>query len=120
MLFTLVFLFVTYDAWSQILNHKGTWNSVNAAAWCMWGAYSLISFIGIIYPLKMLPVVLFEVIYKVTWLVIVAYPLWIKNELINSPAEGMTNAFLWVILPIVAMPWRYFFRTYILGKTTAS
>lgn len=119
MLFTLIFLFVTYDAWSHIFKHTGTWNSVNAAAWCMWGAYSLISFIGIIYPLKILPIVLFEIIYKVTWLAIVAYPLWMKNELIGSPAEGMTRAFIWVLLPIVAMPWRYFFRTHILGKHTA-
>lgn len=118
-LFTLMFLFVTYDAWSRILHHTGTWDNVTAAAWCMWGAYSVISFIGIIYPLKMLPIVLFEIIYKLTWLIIVAYPLWIKNQLIGSPAEGMTHAFLWVVLPIVAMPWRYFFRTHILGKQTA-
>jgi hypothetical protein len=114
-----MFLFVTYDSWSYILNHNGPWDGVNAAAWCMWGAYSLISFIGILRPLKMLPIVLFEIIYKIAWLMIVAYPLWVNNELIGSPAEGMTRAFLWVVLPILAMPWRYFFRTYLLGKRTA-
>jgi len=72
--------------------------------------------VGILRPLKMLPIVLFEIIYKLTWLAIVAYPLWVKNELIGSPAEGMTRVFLWVGLPILAMPWRYFFMTYILGK----
>jgi len=49
----------------------------------------------------------------------VAYPLWIKNELAGSPAGEMANVFIWVVLPIVAMPWRYFFRTHILGKQTA-
>jgi hypothetical protein len=118
-LFTLMFVFVTYDSWSRILTHKGEWDNVRAAAWCMWGAYSVISFIGIINPLKMLPIVLFEIIYKVTWLVIVAYPLWVNNRLTGSPAECMTIAFLWVVLPIVAMPWRYFFKTYILSKEVA-
>ena len=118
-LFTLMFLFVTYDSWTHILNHKGPWENANAAAWCMWGTYSLMSIIGIFRPLKMLPIVLFEIIYKIIWLVIIAYPLWAKNQLIGSPAEGMTRAFVWVVLPIVAMPWRYFFRTYILGKKTA-
>ena len=61
---------------------------------------------------------LFEIIYKITWLIVVAYPLWVKSELIGSPAEGMTRAFVWVVLPIIAMPWRYFFRTYILDKRT--
>lgn len=119
LLFTLMFLFLTYDSWTHIFNHTGPWENANAAAWCMWGSYSVISFIGILRPLKMLPIVLFEIVYKIAWLAIVAYPLWVNNELIGSPAEGMTRVFVWVVLPIVAMPWRYFFRTHILGKQTA-
>jgi hypothetical protein len=119
LLFTLMFLFLSYDSWSYILNHTGPWNNAHAAAWCMWGSYSIISFIGIIRPLKMLPIVLFEIVYKIAWLAVVAYPLWVNNELIGSPAEGMTRVFLWVVLPMVAMPWRYFFRIYLLGKQTA-
>src|SRR5689334_9916370 len=76
LLFTLMFFFVSYDAWSHILNHKGPWDNSNAAAWCMWGSYAIISFIGMIRPLKMLPIVLFEIVYKIAWLAIVAYPLW--------------------------------------------
>ena len=119
LLYTLMFFFVVYGSWSYIFKHTGPWDHVNAAAWCMWGTYSVIAFIGILRPLKMLPIVLFEIVYKIAWLLIVAYPLWVKNELAGSPAEGMTSDFIWVVLPIVAMPWRYFFRTYILGKQTA-
>jgi hypothetical protein len=57
---------------------------------------------------------MFEIFYKIIWLVIVAYPLWSTNQLAGSPAEEMTHAFVWVILPIVAMPWAYAFRTYVL------
>lgn len=119
LLFTLVALFVTYDAWQHIINHRGPWDPVDAAAWCMWGAYSVLSVIGIFRPLKMLPIVIFEIIYKIIWLIVVAYPLWATGALAGSPAEAMTQAFLWVILPIVAMPWGYFFRTYILGRRLA-
>jgi len=79
----------------------------------------VISFIGIIRPLKMLPIVLFVIVYKLAWLRVVAYPLWLKGELAGSPAEGMTRIFLGVVLPIVAMPWRYFFRIYLLGRQSA-
>ncbi|MEO8515283.1 MAG: hypothetical protein ABI426_00995 [Flavobacterium sp.] len=116
LLFTLMFFFLTYESWNTILTHKGTWDNSRAAAWCMWGSYSAISFIGMLRPLKMLPIVLFEIVYKVSWLCIVAYPLWVKNELSGSPAEGMTRVFIWVVFPIIAMPWRYFFKTYILSK----
>jgi hypothetical protein len=119
LLFTLMFLFLSYESWAHILTHRGPWNNANAAAWCMWGSYSVISLIGILRPLKMLPIVLFEVVYKVAWLLVVAYPLWMKHELIGSPAEGMTRVFVWVVFPIVAMPWRYFFRTHVMGKPAA-
>lgn len=87
---------------------------MDAMAWCIWASYSVLSILGIIQPLKMLPIVMLEILYKMIWLILVAYPLWMSNQLAGSPAEGMTNVFLLVALPILAMPWRYFFRKYIL------
>ena len=113
LLFLLVVVFVASDSWSAILKHEGQWDHVKAAAVCMWASYSVLSIFGLINPLRWLPIVMFEIFYKIIWLVIVAYPLWSTNQLAGSPAEGMTHAFVWVILPIVAMPWAYAFRTYV-------
>lgn len=113
LLFLLVVIFVASDSWSAILKHEGPWDHVRAAAMCMWAAYSVLAIFGLFQPLRWLPLVLFEIFYKVIWLVIVAYPLWSTNQLAGSPAEDMTHAFLWVILPIVAVPWGYAFRTYL-------
>src|SRR5262249_15846070 len=85
---------------------------VRAAAFCMWASYAGLSIIGVFHPLKMLPIVLFEIVYKVLWLVIVAYPLWSTGQLWGSPAEHMAKVFVWVVFPIVAMPWRYAFKVY--------
>ncbi len=60
----------------------------------------------------MLPIILLEIFYKVMWLAIVAYPLWARGTLAGSAAEGTTAAFLWVLLPIVVVPWGYVWRTY--------
>ncbi len=114
LMFILMIVFLGKDSWTHIVNFNGSWDPTNAMAWCIWASYSVLAILGVIRPLKMLPIVMLEIFYKVLWLVIVAYPLWKSNALTGSPAEGMTNAFLWVLLPIVAMPWRYFFRTYIL------
>jgi hypothetical protein len=113
LLFLLVVVFVASDSWSAILRHQGQWDHVKAAAVCMWAAYSVLSVFGLINPLKWLPIVMFEIFYKIIWLIIVAYPLWSRNQLAGSPAAEMTYAFVWVILPIVAMPWAYAFRTYV-------
>jgi hypothetical protein len=114
LMFILMVVFLGKDSWTHILSFKGTWNPSNAMTWCIWASYSVLAILGIIHPLKMLPVVMLEIFYKVLWLIIVAYPLWKSNQLTGSPAEGMTNAFLWVLLPMIAMPWRYFFKEYIL------
>jgi hypothetical protein len=67
----------------------------------------------------LLPIVLFQIFYNLAWLGVAAYPLWMNNEPAGSPAEGMTRVFLWVVLPMVAMSWRYFLRMYLAGKQTA-
>jgi hypothetical protein len=119
LVFTLMFLFLTYDSWSHIIHHTGPWDPANSAAWFMWGSCSVISFIGIRRPLKMLPIILFEIVYKTAWLIVVAYPLYHRNQLTGTPTQAMADNFMLVILPIVAMPWRYFFRTYIVDKRAA-
>ena len=108
--FVLTFIFIGMFSWTSIVNFQGEWSPVNAVAFCMWAAYSTMSVFGIIKPLKMLPIIVLQVFYKTVWLIIVAYPLWINGKLAGSEAEYMTNDFLWVVLPAVAMPWGYFFR----------
>ena len=113
LVFTLTFLFVGIGSWTVILKHDGEWKALDAVAWCVWAAYSTLSALGIWKPLKMLPILAFQIFYKVIWLIIVAYPLSVSGELIGSEYERMTNDFLWVGLPIVAMPWGYFFRSFL-------
>ena len=80
---------------------------------CVWTAFATLAGLGIIRPLKMRPIVLLEIFYKVMWLILVAYPLWIKGTLGGSPAEATASPFLWVILPIDAVPRGYAFAKYI-------
>lgn len=79
LLYILMFLFLGKDAWTHILTFKESWDSAAATAWCFWGSYSVLSVLGILYPLKMLPLVMLEILYKVIWLILVAYPLWSTN-----------------------------------------
>lgn len=116
LLFVLMFAFLGKDAWTFILNHKGPWDPAEAMNFSVWASYSVLSLLGILYPLRMLPLVMLEILYKSIWLVIVAYPLWISNQLAGSNAEGMTFVFALVPLPILAMPWKYAYRKYLTRK----
>jgi hypothetical protein len=113
LLYILMFFVLGKDVWTHILTHKGSWQPNDAMSWCVWAAFATLAGLGIIRPLKMLPILLLEVFYKVLWLRLVAYPLWSAGALAGSSAESETSAFLWVILPIVVIPWGYVFVTYI-------
>lgn len=110
--YVLVLVFVGIRSWTPLVTHQGDWEPLGAAAMSMWASSSLLSLIGVFHPLKMLPLVLFEIGYKVIWLIAVAWPLWTANRLTGSPAEAMTYAFLPVVAPIVLVPWGYVWRTY--------
>lgn len=112
LLYGLMFFWLGKITWTHILMHQGPWEPVNAVAWCIWTAFATLAGIGIVHPVKMLPIVLLEIFYKVLWLILVAYPLWSKGTLAGSPAEEITSQFLWVLLPIVAVPWGYVFENY--------
>jgi hypothetical protein len=118
-LYVLMLLVLGKLTWTHVLTHQGAWAPMDAVAWCVWTAFATLAGIGIVRPLLMLPMVLLEIFYKVLWLGVVAYPLWVRGTLAGSPAEGITMQFLWVVLPIVAMPWGYAFRV-LRGRREAS
>jgi len=113
LLFVLMFFVLGRETWTHILTHRGPWEPYDAVAWCVWTAFATLAGVGIIRPLKLLPIVLLEIFYKLLWLILVAYPLWSSGTLAGSSAQDTTSKFLWVILPIVAVPWGYVFANYI-------
>jgi hypothetical protein len=112
LLYVLMFFWLGKITWTHVLTHQGPWDPTDAVAWCVWTAFATLAGIAILRPVKMLPIVLLEIFYKVMWLILVAYPLWSKGTLVGSPAEEITSQFLWVILPMVAVPWGFVFANY--------
>ena len=114
LIYFMMLVFVGTDAWGAIVRHTGSWDHVRAVAFCVWAAYSTLSLLGVIHPLRMLPIMLFMIFYKALWLIVVALPLWRAGTLAGSPAEAMTYVFLWLPLPIIAVPWGYVLRHFVL------
>ncbi len=115
LMFALMSTFLAFDAWSHVFAVEGTREPVEAAAWALWAGFSALALLGVVNPLKMLPLVLLEIFHKLLWLASVALPLASVGELAGSTAEGMAIAFAWVVLPIVATPWKYVWHTYFRG-----
>lgn len=106
--------FVATDAWRGILTHSGPWDPVRAVAICVWAAYPTLGVLGFIHPLRMLPLMLFMLLYKSIWLAVVAYPLWQSGTLWGTPTGDMAGAFVGLPIAFVAVPWGYVIRTFVL------
>ena len=113
-LYFLMFAFVGLDSWRTIITHQGPWDHVRAVAFCVWAAYPTLSLIGLINPLKMLPIVIFMIFYKALWVAVVAFPLWRAGALAGSRAEEMAHIFLWAPVVGIFVPWIYVFKNYVL------
>ena len=75
-------------------------------------ALSLLSFLGLRYPLQMLPILLFEVAWKIIWTAVVVLPLWTAHQL--DPATVMVFYTCLVVLIVIAViPWRYVIAQYV-------
>jgi hypothetical protein len=119
LLYALMFFMLGNTSWSYIFNHKGPWEADHAMAWAVWTAFATLAGLGIMRPLKLLPIILLEIFYKVLWLILVAYPLWSKGTLTDSPEAYQTMVFLGVLITIVAVPWGYVFAQYIFRRNNA-
>jgi hypothetical protein len=119
-MFILMSTFLAFDVWKNIASHQGPWNAVEAAAWCFWAGFSLLAIFGIFKPIKLLPVVLLEIVYKVLWLMIVAVPVWFFGQPAGEGFSTVSFSFVLVVLPIVAMPWPYFIASLGLRRSRAS
>lgn len=98
--------------WPSIIRHSDTWPHMNGVVACMLGALGLLAALGIRYPVRMLPLLLFETLWKLIWLAAVALPLWRADKM--SPAIMSTVIDCApVVLMMLAVPWGHVWRRYV-------
>jgi len=78
-------------------------------------AVSLLSFVGLRYPVAMLPLLVFEVLWKVLWFGIVALPLFLSHGF-DAPTETLLFSNLFVIPVILATPWDLVWKRFVVAR----
>jgi len=71
--------------------------------------------LGLRYPVKMLPILLFEMVWKAIYLIAFALPLWSAHQINEAVAEDI-KAVLMVVIFIPLIPWRYLFAQYVMKR----
>jgi hypothetical protein len=79
---------------------------------CLLTAMSLLAILGLRYPVTMLPVLMFEALWKLLWLGLVALPHAVDGTMGGVMAEVAVSCSL-VVLILVAIPWRFAWQTFV-------
>ncbi len=111
-LYLLIFVGQGSIQWPMIAHHTNMlafWHGVGGS---MLFALALCSALGIRYPLQMLPLLLFEMLWKAIWLIAIALPLWLNHQMDPDTAESAPSILAGIVVPIV-LPWRYVFANYL-------
>ena len=76
----------------------------------MWLSFAILAAFALRNPLRFLPVLLFQLSYKVIWLSLVVTPLWLKNELSIHEIVFALTMVTYVIGDLIAIPFAYLFQ----------
>ena len=99
--------------WPLLLDAPAGAEHFRGVTWCLLSTVALLAFLGLRYPLKMLPLLFFELVWKATWLITIGLPLQQAGQLAGAYRETwFANLFGIVLVPLV-IPWGYVIRTYI-------
>jgi hypothetical protein len=99
--------------WPLLFNHE-PWGLAEGTKECLLMAMSVLALLGIRYPLRMLPILLFEVSWKLLWLGVVALPLWSDNQL-EGATRTQAGTVLWVVIIVAVIPWRHVLAQYVMA-----
>jgi hypothetical protein len=112
-MYAFMFVGLAITRWPGILNPPPGISHPGTVVGSVLGALSLLALLGIRYPLKMLPLLFFELLWKVLWLLMWGLPLWFNQQLRPDSQETLISVLVGVVLVPLAIPWGYVFQQYV-------
>lgn len=112
--YLLIIVGLAVQIWPGIILRHSTWELMQGVVQCMLGALSLLALLGLRHPLRMLPLLMWEIVWKGLWLALVFAPKWAVGQVDEGTAATAFACLLAVVFPLV-IPWGYVARTYFGG-----
>ena len=111
-LFFLNFISLAFDNWSTILFPSEQMTVLSGVAISFWAGFSLLNLLGVRFPLKMLPILMLQMLYKSAWIIGTYWP-----ARVGGTIDAETQEFFWIcvagiVLNLVIIPWEYVYREF--------
>lgn len=99
--------------WPRLLDAPETAEHFRGVTWCLLGTVALLALLGLRYPLKMLPLLFFELVWKTTWLATIGFQLRSSGQLGGAFRETWFANVMGLVIFSLAIPWGYVIRKYV-------
>ena len=96
-----------------IFNPPANVSTMGSVVLSVLAALALLAVLGIRYPLKLLPLLFFEFLWKAVWVLAFALPQWSAGQLAPDAQEVLINNLVGIVLVPLAIPWDYVFNQYV-------
>ena len=93
--------------------HPEDLSRLDAVVLSILGGFALLVALGVRHPLKMLPLLFFEFMWKAIWLLVFGLPLLPSGQLGPETTETLTACLMGVVLVPLVMPWGYALKHYL-------
>jgi hypothetical protein len=99
--------------WPAILHHPLPWDFWHGVGVSFLGALTLLCLLGVRYPVKMMPLLVFELTWKLIWVLAAWLPLYLGHALDADTARSFSGIFAGVVVVPLLLPWGYLWKTFV-------
>jgi hypothetical protein len=93
--------------------HPEDLSRLDAVVVSILAGFALLVALGIRYPLKMLPLLLFELLWKSVWVLAFGLPILLSGRLDPNTAETLLACLMGIVLVPLVTPWGYVLKHYL-------
>ena len=111
-MYALMAVGIGLNMWPEIIRHPLSMPRMTGVALANLGTIGLLALIGLRYPLQMIPLLLYELTWKIVWLIGFALPLWRYGSLDAATQRSVYEIGAGLILLLV-IPWGYVVDQYV-------
>ena len=108
-----------FSVWPSIIAPAVAAADAKTVVRALLGTIGAMALLGLRHPVRMLPLLLFELLWKAIWLVAFALPLWRAGTLDATASQNAVECLVGVALMAAVLPWGHVGRQLVLGRADA-
>jgi hypothetical protein len=102
--------------WPSVIHHTSEFASSSGVRMSLLAGLGLMAVLGLRYPMQMIPLLLFELMWKAIYLLFFALPLWQAHQITDAVADDIKSIAM-VVIFIPLIPWGYVARNYLMKRS---